>query len=157
MTEQTRFSLRRAPDRRKVADLIAAELRKVKGAEVTILAEGEDFGPRRRSVAAVVDGVRVFMDLNGALPDFIMAHWHFTDRQGRLFSARFPLMLGGAAPGRNLTAHHKATGPMVSANRLGFDNERDEFDLADLEQFAVTLWRALQDVADGGCIERAAA
>lgn len=154
MKPTDRLSLTRKPDRRKIADLIAAELAKVAGAAVTVTPEGDVYGKRRRVVAAVVNGVRLFMDCDGALPDFILAGWHFVNLSGddRRLAARFGSMIGGSV---NPVHGHKATGPSIGADRLGFTGEREAFEVRDLLTFATIARMALQDVADGGAFEPA--
>ena len=145
-----RLTLTRAADRKRIASIIAEELAKVPGAVVTTTPEGANggYGPKRRTVRAEVDGVAVSIDCDGALPDFILSSFFFTTdsrTDGRTFAASFACQRSG------LPVHgRKASGPMASANRIGFKNERHAFNARDVRTFAVNVWRDLQDVADGG-------
>lgn len=149
-----RLSLTRAADRKRIAGIIAEELARVPGAVVTTTPEGTDYGPKRRTVRAEVDGVQVTIDCDGAHPDFILSHFNFTTdirTDARRFSASFACQRHGSpVHGR------KALGPMVSADKLGFRNERHAFDARELRTFAINVWRELQDVADGGAFAKAA-
>lgn len=153
MKSTDRLSLTRAAQRRRIASLISDELAKVDGAEVVTTEEGADgFGERRRTIRATAAGVCVMIDCDGALPDFIMAHWYMTDRgtDRRRFAPRFAGMIGGTV---NNCHWQKATGPMISRDRIGFRGEQEAFEVRVVVQFAQIVRRALQDIVEGGCFQ----
>jgi len=152
-----RLTLTRAADRKRIAAIIASELARVPGAVVTTTPEGANggYGPKRRTVRAELDGVAVSIDCDGAHPDFILSSFFFTT-DSRTDARRFAASFGSSS--RGLPAHgRKASGPMIGADKLGFRGERHAFAAEAVETFAINVWRDLQDVADGGAFERAAA
>lgn len=141
--------------RHQMAELVAAELRKVPGAVVVIEPEGDEYGERRVTLRATAAGVTFKTDFDGDLPDFIMGHWFFETASrddDRRLSPRFASMIGGTV---NDCHWRKATGPTMGRESDGFRGEVRGFTPARLEAFAVIVWRALLDIAEGGCFQPA--
>lgn len=134
------FTTKRA--RHAAADAMAAMLRAAAPtAVVTITPEGDDYGKRRVSVRAVVNGVESWCDLDGDSMACGLVGWYIAGREIARFTDAFAFMIGGS-----INPHHrqKATGPFAAACR-----ERGKIDRDSWLQMSETWATALADVALG--------